>query len=98
MRFIEFIIILQHVFEKIWSIQLIGAFGSTGTAADAVFDLMHLIIPFICHILLPGGTAKKHVHPGAVAYFNSYGTGHAVAAAAAEAAGEFAALLPDEGE
>ena len=73
-----------------------GENGENGKI-QAVFDLVHLGLPFRRHIRLPRRAAQEHVHPCTVADLNPHGTWHAIPAAAAEAAGEFFPLSGDKG-
>lgn len=97
MRFVELVVVLQHVFQQRRRIEAVGAAGGADAAVDAVVDLLHLGIPFIGHVRLPRGAAEKHIHPRGIVDFDPDSAGQAVTAAAAEGAGEFLAFLRDEG-
>ena len=53
----EFPIILEHVFEKVWCIQMIWATALTGTAANTVFNPVHFFLALFGDMRTIRGTA-----------------------------------------
>lgn len=96
MRFVELSVVLEHVLQEIRRVELVGAFAGAAAAADAVVDLLHLGLPLRRHVRLPRRAAQEHVHARALADLDAHRARHAVAAAAAERAGELFSLLLDE--
>ena len=88
MCFIEFSVILQHVFEKIGGVQLIGAAGGAAAAANAVVNLLHFFSPLVSHVLLPGRTAQQLRQTGDGIDLDAFPAGHTIAAATAEISGK----------
>lgn len=90
-------VIRQIFLQQGGCIQAVRTFAFALAAVETFCDQLHSLLMRFIHIDVGRRTADQEGHAGTVVDFDTHRTWHAVTAAAAEAAGQLAALLFDEG-